>query len=298
MRILILSILVLLTAAGFAWNQYQAEIRDLLGLPPIAESEKRSEKKKTGTKVDRDDRNPPRKVDRGSQGEAERESEIRRIVELRFDNVDSRKFSDKFQDLAEVPETSYPARVKVSRPMEFNQTIDGNIVAVSYLQEGGMARPFQIENGGILRLQSLANPSMEATLPIDETDFREQVQSAHDLAYSRAEARLREMREAEASDLRAFRGLLDDWAGRDLLWEFPAESRFQSVREAIERRIDPEKHRIAGFWEKIVRMDGETRLVTTALVEGTDLGFGPLQWRVQVQKKGDEIVSISGLPEE
>ena len=297
MRNLILAILLLLTAAGFAWNQYQAEIRDLLGLPPIAESEKGNKRRETKEKVVRDEGKLPQEPDGNSGKESPDEDEIQRIVAQRFREVDRQEFSERFTDLSEVPETAFPDRVRINRSLEFAQAIDGRTVAVSHVREGGMARPYQVEEGDVLRLQSLANPSMEARVPIGETDFREQLQSAYELAYSRAEARTREMRSVEASDLRNFRGLLDDWNGKDRLWEFPTEPRFQPIRERIEQRLDTENHRIVGFWEKIVRLEGDLQVVTTALVEGTDLGFGPFQWRVQVRKRRDEIVSITGLPE-
>lgn len=77
-----------------------------------------------------------------------------------------------------VPPNAYPAEVYAKQTIPFQLVVDGQVLGSSNVAPGTPLKPVRL-TGDQLTIASPANPAMNTTIPVDQTDFKERIESRY-----------------------------------------------------------------------------------------------------------------------
>lgn len=294
---------VLIAVLGSSWLFFEAEIREYLGWPKVEEVED-VEEEEGGPSEERPERVPSErpKVTDQADGEVEptKEEVIQRIVSERYPDLPAKSFSEQFPSLDKIPAAAFPDRIQTQKEVAFYRRSGNAVLSASRVKEGGFVRPQEILPDGQLVVSSLADQGMTAMIPLSETNLVEKATERYEDSLRRAQERIIEMREADASDLRSDSRLFRRVTSESGVW---SESLIDPpLVDSLFTKLDPEVFSIVGHYElgrKRIQVSERSGVytVTLFLVQGMDDGFGPYYWRVQSLKATGGVIEWLGLPD-
>lgn len=111
-----------------------------------------------------------------------------------------------------VPPRAFPPEVLAKETVAFQLVVDGQVIGSSNVAPGTPLKP-QSLSGDQLLIANAANPGMNTTIPVDQTDFKERITQRYNLYVERVQGEVLEQRtrvkkalEADPSKLAALKG--------------------------------------------------------------------------------------------
>ena len=106
-----------------------------------------------------------------------------------------------------VPKRAYPELVTLKQPVEIELVIEGVVRGKSMLRVGRQAYPVALTGTTLTVSGSKDDATMTGTIPVDETDFKAQIEKRYEAWKLTQEGRIRKMRKEEKQRLLASEGL-------------------------------------------------------------------------------------------
>lgn len=98
------------------------------------------------------------------------------MVEQRYPEPELLPLDAVVANWTRLPRHPLPERVEVFERMQFNRILNGEIVAKSFLREGGEVAPLSIKEGSLM-VASLGQPSMKASVELEKTSIRSSMET-------------------------------------------------------------------------------------------------------------------------
>ncbi len=189
-------------------------------------------------------------------------------------------------DWKNVPKSAYPKLVAIARDVDYEFREGGKTVARGRLPAGSMLIPQDLD-GDQLTLKSGSLP-VAVTVPVDDTDFKEQVIERYDRFVEKRHAEVVANRAAERK--KRLEQLVAETEMSD--WNDGSDERFKAVRESLRRGEagvfslnDASRWR----WGGKEKLDG-TEYETALVVIITDSAFGMSEHEVKALLREGEVV--------
>ena len=102
-----------------------------------------------------------------------------------------------------VPKNAYPKVVTLKKAVDLELMVNGKVGGKSTLRIGQQAYPVSLEGSQLTVSGNPGNTTMTGSIPLDDTDFKDQVRKTYDTWKHRQESRVRKLRKAEIQRLLA-----------------------------------------------------------------------------------------------
>lgn len=137
-------------------------------------------------------------------GESElEESEIDRLVAERYPFPKFQSLESVVGNWREVPQNAYPEVVTLKKPVELELKVNGKVSGKSTLRVGQQAYPVKLD-GNVLTVSGAPGAlTMQGSIGLDETDFKERVRRRYEDWKTRQEGRVHKLRKEEKQRLLA-----------------------------------------------------------------------------------------------
>lgn len=306
MKSFVFPLLVALVGSGLLIAQrYEAEIRNYLGLPEIAEEAPAEiEGKEKSKRVNDSNARRPTGSDAPMPNAGDlAKAAILQIVTLRYPDYPEVSFEESVPDLTSLTLDAYPDRVTVTKPLNLKLTSDGTVAGASFIKAGGSLRPLKLSDDSQLTLASLAHKKLTTSVPVSDTNFETAVRDQFAQAAKEANERLQAMRDADASYFRENSRVLENLNRDDSLWGDPTDADLPSVQAALEQKLNRSGFKAKTLFNmnrQSIEVDGEKVNCKAILVllEGKDRGFGPYRWRSIAYLRGKEVIKWQDFPDD
>lgn len=103
-----------------------------------------------------------------------KKSELDLILEKRYPIPEVLPLEQIVDGWRNVPARAFPAEVTSSETIPFQLVVNGQAIGSSNVAPGTPLKPMRLE-GGMLTIGNPANPSMNAAVPVDKTDFKQRI---------------------------------------------------------------------------------------------------------------------------
>jgi hypothetical protein len=134
----------------------------------------------------------------------------------------------------QVPPKAYPAEVVASVPISFQLVVNGQSVGASTVAPGTPLKPLRL-TGDQLSLASLVNPTMNAVLPVEQTDFKQRITKRYEDFVAAKTAEVNAKRAKARQVIAADPGRLAALKGGPLPTGPTDDPRFTPVKESLRR---------------------------------------------------------------
>ena len=102
-----------------------------------------------------------------------------------------------------VPKNAFPKVVTLKKPVDLELMVNGKVGGKSTLRVGQQAYPISLEASQLTVSGSTSNTTMTGSIPVNDTDFKNQIRKTYDTWKQRQESRVYKLRKAETQRLLA-----------------------------------------------------------------------------------------------
>jgi len=248
-------ILLLIIGAGVAgWHYYDPYLKPYIGSfvervkgtdeKGEGESEAKSsgDEKKIAQKSNEDSassdmtrtKTPEKKVASADSEKAKEPplSETDALIAKRYPMPNIKPLIEIVDNWNRVPLKAYPKKVTIRQEVAFQLVVDGQAVGASVAEPGTLVAPLKLD-GEILKVASLANGSMKSQLPVDQTDFKNQIQKRYDDFVVKIRNQVSSNRAKAKKKLEDHPELVMKFSSVEQGWDNQNDPRFEAVKASL-----------------------------------------------------------------
>lgn len=260
------------------------------GKTPVSEPGKQAKvdakEKEKATEPDKPEPESPEPPDKAADKPALSPEEIAEIEGM-FPFPEIQPLLEIVKNWTDVPRNAYPKLVAIRRSVEFEVVQNGRVVAKGALPSGSMMVPAQHQGDTILLTASHAE-TIKVTLPVEETDFKEQVEARYDAYVRKSREEVLAQRKAEVQ--RRLGAIAKEDAVSE--WNDGTDPRFDPAKESLGKgevgiySLHEAKQWKWGGTENLDGVDYETAYVRVV----SEAAFGVAERELKVLIQGGKVV--------
>lgn len=233
-----LTILVILLFAGFAaWQHFGPQMKEKYGEKPVDAAKKQdgaSATKMAEKKPEPKARPTAKKPGKKEVAKAKKPpmSETDVLIAKRYPMPNIKPLVEIVDNWNRVPAKAYPKQVTLKQVVSFQLVVDGQAIGASKVKPGQQVAPLRL-NGETLQVANLANRTMTTQLPVDQTDFKEQVTARYDSFVAKITDQVHSNRAKAKKVLEDNPELAMKFSGVEQGWNDQNDPRFGAVKASL-----------------------------------------------------------------
>ncbi len=234
-----LTILVILLFAGFAaWQHFAPQLKEKYGEKATETAKKETNggavpkevEKKSEAKTKLSAKKPVKKE--AAKAKEAPVSKTDALIAKRYPMPNIRPLIEIVDNWNRVPIKAYPKQVTLKQEVSFQLVVDGQAIGASKVRVGQQVAPLKL-SGEILQVVSLANRTMKSQVPVDQTDFKEQISKRYDSFVAKTRAQVLANRDKAKKKLEEYPELAMKFSGVEKGWDNQNDPRFAPVKSSL-----------------------------------------------------------------
>lgn len=233
-----LTILVILLFAGFAaWQHFGPKMEEKYGEKAVDTAKKQDTEpaikvaeKKPAPKVKPVVKKPVKKE--VAKTEKPPMSETDALIAKRYPMPNIKPLVEIVGNWNRVPAKAYPKQVTLKQEIAFQLVVDGQAIGATKVKPGQQVAPLRL-SGETLQVASLANRTMTTQLPVDQTDFKEQVTARYDSFVAKITDQVHSNRAKAKKVFDDHPELAMKFTGVEQGWDDQNDPRFAAVKASL-----------------------------------------------------------------
>ncbi|NOX99292.1 MAG: hypothetical protein GXP30_06125 [Verrucomicrobia bacterium] len=233
-----LTILVIILFAGFAaWQHFAPQMKEKYG-EKATETAKNKDEKPAAKVVEK---KPEPKVKPVAKKPVKKEvaktkevpmSKTDALIAKRYPMPNIKPLVEIVDNWNRVPTKAYPKQVTLKQEISFQLVVAGQAIGATKVKPGQRVAPLRLI-GESLQVASLANRTMTSRLPVDQTDFKEQVTSRYDSFVAKITDQVHSNRAKAKKHLADHPELAMKFSGVEKGWDNQNDPRFAPVKSSL-----------------------------------------------------------------
>lgn len=237
-------LLIIVGAGFFAWQHYGPQLREKFGEQSGETADKEQSEESSAPKVAAVDKKPvkvettvKKPVKSVVKPAAEKKkapplSEQDALLAKRYPMPNIKPLLEIVGNWNQVPPKAFPKQVTLKQEVSFQLIVDGQAVGASVAKPGTKVAPLGL-NGEVLQVASLANSTMKSQVPVDQTDFKDQITARYDAFVEKTTNMVLSNRAKAKKKLEENPELAMKFSGVEKGWDDQNDPRFAEVKSSL-----------------------------------------------------------------
>ncbi len=243
--------ILVVASVGAAWYFYDPHLKPYIGSyveqaqkvmdgakgDNFSQEEAESSKKTSEDPVPQD-KTPIKKSEPQKMAKVEKKeqslpmSDMDVLLAKRYPMPDIKPLLEIVDNWNRVPSKAYPKQVVINERIAFQLIVEGKAIGASVAVPGTAVAPLRLDRGTLF-VMSLANQSMKSQIPVDQTDFKQQVQKRYDAFVVKTRNQVTSNRAKAKKKLASNPEVYKNFGKAAAGWDDPNDSRFELVKASL-----------------------------------------------------------------